>query len=66
VAARCSFRVMDEAYPRSLQAIERRFTTEAPCLAYVAAVQWPAFPQTTVGSGNGGASDLARLVTVAP
>ena len=33
---------MDEDYPRSLQELERRFATEAACLAYLAALRWPA------------------------
>ena len=32
---------MDEDYPRSLQELERRFATEAACLAYLAALRWP-------------------------
>ena len=33
---------MDEDYPRSLQELERRFATEDACLAYLAALRWPA------------------------
>ena len=33
---------MEEDYPRSLQELERRFATEAACLAYLAALRWPA------------------------
>ena len=32
---------MDEDYPRSLQELERRFATEAACLAYLTALRWP-------------------------
>ena len=32
---------MEEDYPRSLQELERRFATEAACLAYLAALRWP-------------------------
>ena len=32
---------MDEDYPRSLRELETRFATEAACLAYLAALQWP-------------------------
>lgn len=33
---------MDEDYPRSLKELETRFATEAACLAYLAALRWPA------------------------
>jgi transposase-like protein len=33
---------MGEDYPRSLQELERRFATEAACLACLAALRWPA------------------------
>jgi len=33
---------MDEDYPRSLQELERRFATADACLAYMAALRWPA------------------------
>jgi transposase-like protein len=33
---------MDEDYPRSLEELEARFTTEAACLEYLGALRWPA------------------------
>lgn len=32
---------MDEDFPRSLAALEARFTTEAACLEYLATLRWP-------------------------
>jgi len=33
---------MGQDYPRSLEELETQFATEAACLAYLAALRWPA------------------------